>query len=277
MIIYNRTEYKALSHQKYTKEKKRLQVELLKLQEWAIEEGKRICIVFEGRDAAGKGAAIKRFIENMMPKSVGVVELGVPTKKQERNWFKTWEKRLPKKGKIHFLDRSWYSRALIQPAMGYCNEKQYKYFMKKVNIWEHKIIDEGLILIKIYLSITKENQKLRFYMREHSALKYWKLSPNDWKAHNKWQILTNFKEQMFRKTSTFDSPWVIINSDNKMIGRLNAMRYVLSSIDYKGKKDLKPKKWSKDKPVFDIVLNNVRFQNLNKEQYNLLYQLKTNE
>ena len=277
MIIYNRTEYKALSHQKYTKEKKRLQVELLKLQEWAIEEGKRICIVFEGRDAAGKGAVIKRFIENMMPKSVGVIELGVPTKKQERNWFKTWEKRLPKTGKIHFLDRSWYSRALIQPAMGYCNEKQYKYFMRKVNIWEHKLIDEGLILIKIYLSITKENQKLRFYMREHSALKYWKLSPNDWKAHNKWQILTNFKEQMFRKTSTFDSPWVIINSDNKMIGRLNAMRYVLGSIDYKGKKDLKPKKWSKDKPVFDIVLNNVRFQNLNKEQYNLLYQLKTNE
>ena len=277
MIIYNRTEYKALSRQKYKKEKERLQVELLKLEEWVIKHGKRVAIVLEGRDAAGKGSTIKRFIENMMPKGVEVIELGVPTKKQEKNWFRTWEKRMPASGKIHFFDRSWYSRALIQPVMGYCNEKQYKYFMNKINKWENKIIEDGLILIKIYLSITKENQELRFHLRETSALKYWKISPNDWKAQKKWQILTTFKEAMFNKTSTEESPWIIINSDNKMIGRLNAMRYVLSSIEYDKKENLKQKKWTRDAPQYDLMVDNVRFENLSKEQYDILYKLKSNE
>ena len=277
MIIYNRTEYKALSQQKYKKEKERLQVELLKLEEWVIKHGKRVAIVLEGRDAAGKGSTIKRFIENMMPKGVEVIELGVPTKKQEKNWFRTWEKRMPATGKIHFFDRSWYSRALIQPVMGYCNEKQYKYFMKKINKWENKIIEDGLILIKIYLSITKENQELRFHLRETSALKYWKISPNDWKAQKKWQILTTFKEVMFNKTSTGESPWIIINSDNKMIGRLNAMRYVLSFIEYDGKENLKEKKWTRDAPQYDLMVDNVRFENLSKEQYDILYKIKANE
>ena len=277
MIIYNRTEYKALSQQKYSKEKNRLQVELLKLQEWVINRDKRVAIVLEGRDAAGKGSTIKRFIENMMPKGVEVIELGVPTKKQEKNWFRTWEKRMPESGKIHFFDRSWYSRALIQPVMGYCNEKQYKYFMSKINKWEKKAIEEGLILIKIYLSISKENQEIRFHLRETSALKYWKISPNDWKAQKKWQILTTFKEVMFNKTSTRESPWVIINSDNKMIGRLNAMRYVLSSIEYDGKENLKQKKWTRDAPQYELKVNNVRFENLNKEQYDILYKIKANE
>jgi len=277
MIIYNRTEYKALSPQQYSKEKNRLQVELLKFQEWVIKKNKRVAIVFEGRDAAGKGSTIKRFIENMMPKAVNVIELGVPTKKQERSWFKTWDKRMPKEGTIHFFDRSWYSRALIQPVMGYCNEKQYKYFMKKVNKWEKKVIENGLILVKIYLSISKENQQLRFYLRETSALKYWKISPNDWKAQKRWQILTTFKEVMFNKTSTRESPWVIINSDNKLIGRLNAMRYVLSSIEYDGKENLKQKKWSRDAPQYELTVNNVRFENLNREQYDILYKIKANE
>ena len=277
MIIYNRTEYKALSQQKYSKEKNRLQVELLKLQEWVINRDKRIAIVLEGRDAAGKGSTIKRFIENMMPKGVEVIELGVPTKKQEKNWFRTWEKRMPASGKIHFFDRSWYSRALIQPVMGYCNEKQYKYFMSKINKWEKKVIEDGLILIKIYLSISKENQEIRFHLRETSALKYWKISPNDWKAQKKWQILTTFKEVMFNKTSTRESPWVIINSDNKMIGRLNAMRYVLSSIEYEGKENLKQKKWARDAPQYELKVNNVRFENLSKEQYDILYKIKANE
>ena len=277
MIIYNRTEYKALSQQKYSKEKNRLQVELLKLQEWVINRDKRIAIVLEGRDAAGKGSTIKRFIENMMPKGVEVIELGVPTKKQEKNWFRTWQKRMPESGKIHFFDRSWYSRALIQPVMGYCNEKQYKYFMSKINQWEKKVIEDGLILIKIYLSISKENQEIRFHLRETSALKYWKISPNDWKAQKKWQILTTFKEVMFNKTSTRESPWVIINSDNKMIGRLNAMRYVLSSIEYDGKESLKQKKWTRDAPQYELKVNNVRFDNLNKEQYDILYKIKANE
>ena len=277
MIIYNRTEYSELKDTRYRKEKRRLQIELLKLQEWAIETDQRVAILLEGRDAAGKGSTIKRFIENLMPKAAMIVELGVPNKKQEKNWFKTWEKRLPKRGTITFFDRSWYSRAIIQPAMGYCTENQYKYFMKKVNKWEKKLINKGLILIKIYLSISKENQKLRFQFRENHELKYWKLSSNDWKAHKNWQLLTDYKEQMFSRTSTELSPWVIINSDNKMIARLNAIRYVLSKIDYPGRKDLKPKKWSKDSPVYNISLFNVQFNNLSQDQYELLNSFKGHE
>lgn len=277
MIIYNRTEYKALRQQQYQAEKKRLQVEMLKLQEWSIKEEKKIAIIFEGRDAAGKGSTIKRFIENMIPKTVDVIELGVPSKKQEKNWFRTWDKRLPAIGKIHFFDRSWYSRALIQPSMNYCSETQYKYFMKNVIKWEKAHIDNGLILIKLYLSLSKKNQQLRFHLREKSSLKYWKLSPNDWEAHKKWQLFTNFKEQMFSKTSSIESPWVIINSDNKMIARLNAMRYVLSKINYEGKKELKQKKWTREDPTYELVLNKVRFKDLSKEQYDLLYRIKANE
>jgi len=277
MIIYNRTEYSELKDTQYRKEKRRLQIELLKLQEWAIETDQRVAILLEGRDAAGKGSTIKRFIENLMPKAAMIVELGVPNKKQEKNWFKTWEKRLPKRGTITFFDRSWYSRAIIQPAMGYCTENQYKYFMKKVNKWEKKLINKGFILIKIYLSISKENQKLRFQFRENHELKYWKLSSNDWKAHKNWQLLTDYKEQMFSRTSTELSPWVIINSDNKMIARLNAIRYVLSKIDYPGRKDLKPKKWSKDSPVYNISLFNVQFNNLSQDQYELLNSFKGHE
>tara|TARA_B100001996_G_scaffold1595_1_gene1470 strand:+ start:6217 stop:7050 length:834 start_codon:yes stop_codon:yes gene_type:complete len=277
MIIYNRTEYTKLTNSQYRKEKRRLQIELLKLQEWAIESGQRIAILLEGRDAAGKGSTIQRFIENLMPKATKIVELGVPNKKQEKNWFKTWEKRLPRKGTITFFDRSWYSRAIIQPAMGYCTENQYKYFMEKVNSWEKKLINNGLILIKIYLSISKENQKLRFQFRKNHDLKYWKLSSNDWKAHKNWQLLTDYKEQMFIKTSTELSPWVVINSNNKMIARLNAIRYVLSKIEYSGRKDLKPKKWSKDLPVYNITLYNIHFNDLSRDQYELLNSFKSHE
>ena len=277
MIIYNRTEYSELKDNQYRKEKRRLQIELLKLQEWVIGANKRIAIVLEGRDAAGKGSTIKRFIENLMPKAVKSVELGVPSKKQEKNWFKTWERKLPSKGTITFFDRSWYSRAVIQPAMGYCSENQYRYFMNKVNDWENKLIDSEIILIKIYLSISKENQELRFNYRKNHDLKYWKLSSNDWEAHRNWQLLTDYKDQMFSRTSTDNSPWVIINSDNKMIARLNAMRYVLSNINYEGRKDMKPKKWSKDLPSYSIKLFNTNFEDLNQEQYDLLSNLKGHE
>ena len=213
----------------------------------------------------------------MMPKTVEVIELGVPSKKQEKSWFRTWNKRMPKEGNICFYDRSWYSRAIIQPVMKYCTEKQYKYFMYKVNSWEEKLMEDGIILIKFYLSISKENQKLRFHLREINPLKYWKLSPNDWKANKNWQILTKFKEHMFKKTSTPKSPWVIINSDNKMIARLNAMRYVLSKIEYSGKKTIKTKKWNRELPKYELNVNNVLFENLSKEQYELLFRIKGDE
>lgn len=274
MIIYNRTEYKKLTPKQYKKEKKRLQVELLKLQQWIIKNNKRVAIVLEGRDAAGKGSTIKRFIENMMPKSFDVKEMGVPTSYQRRNWFKTWDRMLPKPGNLIFFDRSWYSRATIQPVMGYCSEIQYKNFMKKVNQWEMSHLDNGLILIKLYLSVTKENQEIRFQLREMNPLKYWKLSPNDWKAHKKWQFFTKFKERMFEKTSTDLSPWVVINSNVKMIARLNAMRYVLGNIEYKGKEDLKVKKWNQEDPEYEITIDNILFENLSKDQYDFLFEIK---
>ena len=274
MIIYNRTKYKELSLRSYQKEKRRLQIELLKLQEWVIQSEKRLAIVFEGRDAAGKGATIKRFIENLIPKTNRVVELGVPTANQNKMWFKTYDKLLPQKGEIVFFDRSWYTRGLIQPAMGYCTDRQYNYFMKKVNDWEKKHIAGGLLLIKFYLSVSKENQRQRFAFRQSSPLKYWKLSENDLKAAKEWDLFTHYKEQVFTNSEPNNNPWVIINSDNKMIARLNAMRYVLSNYDYEGKKVLKDKKWSKEIEEYDIVVDGVKFKKLTKEQYELLYKLK---
>ena len=274
MIIYNRTKYKELSFKSYQKEKRRLQIELLKLQEWIIQSEKRLAIVFEGRDAAGKGATIKRFIENLIPKTKRVVELGVPTANQNKMWFKTYDKLLPKKGEIVFFDRSWYTRGLIQPAMGYCTGRQYNYFMKRVNDWEKKQVDNGLLLIKFYLSVSKKNQKQRFVFRQNSPLKYWKLSENDLKAAKEWDLFTHYKEQVFANSEPNDNPWVVINSDNKMIARLNAMRYVLSSCNYSGKKVLKDKKWSKEIEEYDIEVDGVKFKKLTKEQYELLYKLK---
>ena len=274
MIIYNRTSYKELTLKSYQKEKRRLQIELLKLQEWVINSGQRLAIVLEGRDAAGKGATIKRFIENLMPKTMRVVELGGPTAAQNRMWFKTYERLLPNKGEIVFFDRSWYTRGLIQPAMGYCTERQYKYFMKNVNRWEETQIENGLLLIKFYLSVSKENQQQRFVFRQNSPLKYWKLSANDLKAAKEWDLFTHYKEQVFSNSAGNKNPWVIINSDNKMIARLNAMRYVLSSFDYPGKKALKDKKWSKEIPEYSIEIDGVKFKNLTKEQYELMYRLK---
>ncbi len=157
-IIYLNSEYNNFSEKQYSDEKFKLQVELLKLQQWVVKYNKKIAIIFEGRDAAGKGSTIERFIEYLIPKYFRVFELGTPTEKQNKNWFKTHEKVLPKKGEIVFFDRSWYSRAMIQPTMGYCSKGQYKYFRSKINKWEKKLIKDGLILIKFYLSVNKPTQ-----------------------------------------------------------------------------------------------------------------------
>jgi polyphosphate kinase 2 len=224
-----------ISRKQYETEKFGLQVELLKMQEWAVKNGKRIAIVFEGRDAAGKGSTIKRFTEYLNPRGFKIVALGLPTESEKKNWFARYEKHLPKPGEITFFDRSWYNRAVVEPAMGYCTEKQYEDFMNKVVDWEESLIDRGLILIKFWFSITKEKQISRFELRKSSPLKYWKFSPNDAKVLDKWEIIGNFKNQMFNRTSSRKSPWVIINSNDKKIGRLNAMRYALSVIDYDDK------------------------------------------
>lgn len=228
-------EYSLLPRKKYEEEKFDIQVELLKLQEWVAKNGERVAIVFEGRDSAGKGSTIKRFVEYLNPKYFRVVALGVPTEEERNNWFGRYEKHLPKPGEIVFFDRSWYNRAVVEPAMGYCSEEQYMDFIENVADWEESLIKDGLTLIKFWFSITKEKQQLRFQLRQQSPLKYWKFSPNDAKVVDKWDIITKYKNQMFNKTSTRLSPWVIINSNDKKIGRLNAMRYALSVIDYDGK------------------------------------------
>jgi polyphosphate kinase 2 len=224
-----------LPRKQYESEKYQIQVELLKLQEWVIKNNKKVAIVFEGRDSAGKGSTIKRFTEYLNPRGFKIVALGLPTDEEKQNWFGRYEKHLPKPGEIVFFDRSWYNRAVVEPAMGYCTEEQYTDFMSKVIPWEENLIKEGVILIKFWFSITQEKQIKRFELRQQSPLKYWKFSPNDAKVLDKWEIIGNFKNQMFTKTSSNMSPWVIINSNDKKIGRLNAMRYVISQIDYDDK------------------------------------------
>jgi polyphosphate kinase 2 len=225
-----------IGRKKYEAEKYQLQIELLKLQEWVVKNNKKVAIVFEGRDAAGKGSTIKRFIEYLNPRGFKVVALGIPTEEEKNNWLGRYEKHLPKEGEIVFFDRSWYNRGVVEPAMGYCTEKQYTDFIENVVDWEENLIKtQGFTLIKFWFSITKEKQVSRFELRQASPLKYWKFSPNDAKVIDKWEIISNYKTQMFNKTSSRTSPWVIINSNDKKIGRLNAIRYVLSEIPYEGK------------------------------------------
>lgn len=228
-------EYSIIPRKKYEGEKYQIQIELLKLQEWVVKNKKRVSIVFEGRDAAGKGSTIKRFVEYLNPRYFKVVALGVPTEEEKRDWFGRYEKHLPNPGEIVFFDRSWYNRAVVEPAMGYCSEDQYIDFIENVTKWEENLVNDGMVLIKFWFSISKEKQELRFKIRQSSPLKYWKFSPNDSKVIDKWDIITKYKNQMFSRTSSNKSPWVIVNSNDKKIGRLNAMRYVLSSIDYDDK------------------------------------------
>lgn len=262
--------YDNIDYSSYKQEKERLQIELLKLQHWVIEKNKRLAIVFEGRDAAGKGSSIKRFIEYMMPKHFRVVELGIPTPTESKYWFRRYEQHFPEPGEIVFFDRSWYNRAMIEPTMGYCKRSQYRYFMSKVLDWEEKHIDDGLILIKLYLSVSKETQLVRFQERIKDPLKYWKYSVNDEKVREYWDVLTKYKDQMFERTSSTKSPWVVIGSNNKLEARLKSMLYVLSTIDYQTGKSFQPLGKSKKRVRYSITIEGVQFNNLNYRQYKLL-------
>ena len=265
--------YKDIGYSSYSREKKRLQVELLNLQQWILEKKKRVALVFEGRDAAGKGSTIKRFVENLMPKYLRTVELETPTPVESKRWFHRYEKHLPKPGELVFFDRSWYNRALIEPTMGYCNKSQYKYFMKKVLDWEEELIHDGVILIKFYLSVDKSTQLYRFEERITDTLKYWKYSKNDQMVRNKWDIFTNYKEQMFARTSSRMSPWVMVNSNNKLYARLTCMLYAISHIDYGKKKRFKPLREEKLRQRYRIVVDGVPFNGLDYRQYSVLKQL----
>ena len=273
-VVYINSEYKLLTNNQFHEEKFHLQRELLKLQEWLLKNKKKLAVVFEGRDAAGKGSAINRISENLMTKYYRVVELGTPTEKQNRNWLRTYQKLLPQEGEIVFFDRSWYSRAVIQPTMGYCTDNQYEYFMRNVVDWEKQMVENDTILIKFYLSISIDTQATRFEIRRNHDLKYWKLSQNDLESVDHWESYTTYKEKMFEKTGWDKAPWLVINADNKLVAQLNSLRYILKRIDYSDKKDLEPRIWDADETNRSMMFLNVKFDNLSEEQYKLLSRLK---
>lgn len=217
----------------YEKEKFRLQTELLKLQAWVKETQQRVVIVFEGRDAAGKGGAIKRFMEHMNPRGARVVALEKPSATEQGQWyFQRYVQHLPTHGEIVLFDRSWYNRAGVERVMNFCTDAQYQEFMRQVPMFEHQLVHSGIYLIKFWFSVSQEEQLRRFKERQVHPLKQWKLSPIDMASLDKWDDYTRAKEAMFFNTDTTDSPWIVIKSDCKKRARLNAMRYVLRKLPY---------------------------------------------
>lgn len=229
--------YKNLMLRKnYEKQKYRLQVELLKLQAWVRQTGQRVVILFEGRDAAGKGGAIKRFMEHLNPRGAHVVALEKPTETERGQWyFQRYIQHLPTAGEIVLFDRSWYNRAGVERVMGFCSQEEYVEFMNQAPQFERDLAHSGIHLIKFWFSVSREEQRRRFKERKSHPLKQWKLSPVDLASLDKWDDYTKAKEAMFFHSDTADAPWTVIKSDCKKRARLNAMRYVLHSLPYAGK------------------------------------------
>jgi len=220
----------------YAQELRLLQVELVKLQHWVAKHNKRIAVVFEGRDAAGKGGNIRRFMEHLNPRSTRLVALNKPTSVEKGQWyFQRYIKELPNPGEIVFFDRSWYNRAVVEPVMGFCTDHQYKDFLVQVPEFEHMMYEDGVTIIKFWLSITKDEQFKRFEERQNNPLKRWKFSPVDQKGQELWNKYTFYKDEMFSKTHTSYCPWMIVKTNDKKTARMEAMRYVLSQFDYEDK------------------------------------------
>ncbi|MBK6615423.1 polyphosphate kinase 2 [Ottowia sp.] len=217
----------------YEKQKFKLQVELLKLQNWVKETGQRVVLLFEGRDAAGKGGTIKRFMEHLNPRGARVVALEKPTDTERGQWyFQRYVQHLPSHGEIVMFDRSWYNRAGVERVMGFCSDKEYREFMRQAPEFERHLVHSGVHLVKFWFSVSQAEQRRRFKEREGHPLKQWKLSPIDKASLDKWDDYTRAKEAMFFDTDTADSPWTVIKSDCKKRARLNAMRYVLHKLPY---------------------------------------------
>jgi len=226
----------ALNTLSYEKELIQLQTELVKLQQWAKQTKKRIAIIFEGRDASGKGGSIRRFIEHLNPRSMRVVALAKPTSVEQGQWYFTrYIKELPNPGEIVFFDRSWYNRAVVEPVMGFCTKDQYQEFMRQVPEFENMLYEDGVTIIKFWFSVSQKEQKKRFESRKDTFVKQWKISPVDEKATQMWDRYTFYKEAMLSRTHTTYSPWVIVRSNDKKRARLESMRYVLSNFEYDGK------------------------------------------
>ncbi|MEO0004090.1 MAG: polyphosphate kinase 2, partial [Pseudomonadota bacterium] len=222
----------------YEEQKYQLQVELLKLQAWVKETGQRVVILFEGRDAAGKGGSIKRFMEHLNPRGAHVVALEKPSEVERGQWyFQRYVQHLPTAGEIVLFDRSWYNRAGVERVMGFCSDAEYEEFMRQAPDFERHLVRSGVHLIKFWFSVSQAEQRRRFKEREVHPLKQWKLSPVDLASLDKWDDYTRAKEAMFFETDTADAPWTVIKSDCKKRARLSAMRYVLHKLNY-GNKDL---------------------------------------
>lgn len=220
----------------YEKRKAALQAELLKAQQWVQDTDQRIILIFEGRDAAGKGGTIKRFNEHLNPRAARVVALQKPTERESKQWyFQRYIENLPSGGEMVFFDRSWYNRAGVERVMGFCSPNQYLEFMRQCPEVERMLVRDGVLMFKYWFSVTQEEQRRRFKQREIDPLKQWKLSPIDKASLDKWDDYTEAKEAMFFYTDTADAPWTIIKSDDKKRARLNCMEHFLSSIPYPGK------------------------------------------
>jgi len=225
-----------MSRRSYERKKYELQVELLKLQAWVKETGQRVVILFEGRDAAGKGGTIKRFMEHLNPRGARVVALEKPSEVERGQWyFQRYVEHLPTRGEIVMFDRSWYNRAGVERVMGFCTDDEYLEFIRQAPEFERNLVRSGLHLIKFWFSVTRKEQRRRFKERKSHPLKQWKLSPVDLASLDKWDEYTKAKESMFFYTDTADSPWTVIKSDCKKRARLNALRYVLHKLPYTNK------------------------------------------
>lgn len=227
---------KKMKRKQYEKQLVDLQIEFLKLQSSFQKSGARLVVVFEGRDTAGKGGTISRFRQHLNPRHAHVVALSKPTEAEQGQWYyQRYIAHLPTAGDIAFFDRSWYNRAGVEPVMGFCSPAQHKLFLKETPHFEERLVNDGIHLVKIWLTIGREMQLYRLHRRQHDPLKHWKISPIDLKAIDKWDAYTNAKEEMFRATHQPKSPWTVILSNDKRRARLSALRLVLNQIDYEDK------------------------------------------
>ena len=218
--------------------KRRLQIELLKLQRWSKRTGARHVIVFEGRDAAGKGGTIQRFMEHLNPRGARVVALEKPTESEKSQWyFQRYVTHLPTAGEMVLFDRSWYNRAGVETVMGFCTPEQYAEFMRQAPAFEEMLVNEGIHLTKFWFSVSPAEQRTRFAIRLVDPLRHWKFSDMDLESVRRWDDYTTAKEEMFRNTDTDHAPWIVVKSNDKKRGRINAMRHLLSKFDYGDKDD----------------------------------------
>jgi polyphosphate kinase len=225
-----------MSREEYERSKRLLQIELLKLQYWVKDAGEKVVILFEGRDAAGKGGTIKRFMEHLNPRGARVVALEKPSEREMGQWYlQRYVTQLPTTGEIALFDRSWYNRAGVERVMGFCSPSEYLEFMREAPEWERMLVRSGIRLIKLWFSVTRSEQRTRFLIRQVDPVRQWKLSPTDLASLDKWDEYTEAKEAMFFYTDTADAPWIVIKSNDKKRGRVESMRHVLNLFNYTNK------------------------------------------